>query len=626
MANELYDNSLGDTAGGGVDTDVDSVFGGSDDFDTSGFGDFDTSGFGDFDTSDNDSGWDTDGWKTSEENTEEVEESTSESDDSMYDSEDEDEIDSDDLFDDEDAETVEDNNETVEGVEESSESNAEPDLSTVSNYTGNPNAMTVADNIANSLAFSCPVKITMQKIPVDQLIVSHFKKRSRETSIIGLTSIIEKWGIVQPLSVLKLVDDNQYLVLDGLRRLFAAIKSGIKEVECRVWDFEDKTVGKKMANVLSLMITRAEKYTAQEQWNMLQILEDVNDLDPGMIEYLTQMNSGEAMKLKDIMTCNDFYADEIKEKLLTGEFTIEQAYKKLANERKKENKLAKEDSTSVDVEGLSANDSDETKIVDDASEQSGNEEPVEHFSNGEVAEMLELAKTGVDDTDVPLESLNKTEEIRGSDMHQKVGERHPVDPAVRQGTFIRDGFKCRCCGLGGNEAYLSVLAFHHAVPVYLGGPDTKENGLTLCVTCHILLHNYLFGQLQVELDKLDEHEQQRFRNVFKYGNIALEAQKRRGMSKEDAKKQDTGLKHPMPNANVGINKKILKAAEAEGYVLGAVAEESKIEEVEATVEVDEMVEVDEEVETETVVETVVETETETETDDVSVDDLDFGDD
>lgn len=464
-----------------------------------------------------------------------------------------------------------DDNDTATESESEEGTQVEQSEAAISDFKGNSDALSLDDSIAKNLTFPCPVSITLQKIPVDQLIVSHFKKKSREATIIGMTSIIQKWGIVQPLSVLKLVDDNQYLVLDGLRRLFAAIKTGVQEVECRVWDFEDKTVGKKMANVLSLMITRCERYTPQEQWNMLQILEDVNDLDPGMIEYLTQMNSGEAMKLKDIMTCTDFYADDIKEKLLTGEYTIETAYKKLANERKKENKLAKEDDTSVNIAGV-GNDVPSSN-VGETSEDGGNEaegdEPQQvgtQFSNGEVAEMLELAKTGIDD-DEPLESLNKTDEIRGSEMHQKVGERHPVDPAVRQGTFIRDGFKCRCCGLGGNEAYLSVLAFHHAVPVYLGGPDTKENGLTLCVTCHILLHNYLFGQLQVELDKLDEHEQQRFRNVFKYGNIALEAQKRRGMSKEDMKKQDTGAKHPMPNANININRQILKDAESKGYSL-----------------------------------------------------------
>lgn len=422
-------------------------------------------------------------------------------------------------------------------------------------------AVTTEDRLAQSLAFSCPVSINVQKLPVEQLIVSNFKKRSRETSIIGLTSIVSQWGIIQPVNVLKLEDDDQYIILDGLRRVFAAIKSGMKEIDCRVWDFEDKIVGKKMANVLSLMITRTERYSPQEQWNMMQILEEVNDLDPGMIEYLTQLGSGEAMKLKDIMTCTDFYAGEIREKLLLGEYTIEAAYKKLANERKKENKLAKEDVTSVEVQGVQGAD-DAVSDVDSVSDEEG----TQSFSNDEVAEMLELASSGIDEAE-SLEEMNKTDEIRGSDMHQKVGERHPVDPAVRQGTFMRDGFKCRCCGLGGNESYLSVLAFHHAVPVYLGGPDTKENGLTLCVTCHILLHNYLFGQLQVDFDTLSDDEQRRFRNVFKYGNIALEAQKRRGMSKEEAKKHDMGLKHPMPNANLNENRKALEAAKAEGYSL-----------------------------------------------------------
>lgn len=443
------------------------------------------------------------------------------------------------------------------------------------------------EKLANTLAFTCPVKISLANIPVNQLIVSYFKKKSRENTVIGLTSIIEKWGIVQPINVLKLEDDSQYIVLDGLRRLFGAIKNGFKEVECRVWDFEDKTEGKKMANILSLMLTRTERYTPQEQWNIMQVLEEVNDLDPGTIEYLTQMASGEAMKLKDIMTCTDFFAEDIKQKLLSGALTIDAAYKKLANERKKEDKLSKEDSTTAldNIAGGVDSRTNVDKALDDGEESTADDRPAETFSNEEVAEMLELTKPGMDETEPEydengeliegtgvspesLESLNKTEEIRGSDMHQKVGERHPVSKSVRQGTFMRDGFKCRCCNMGGNESYLSVLAFHHAVPVYLGGPDTIENGLTLCVTCHILLHNYLMGELQVQLDKLDEHEQMRFRNVFKYGNLALEAQKRKGISMEKAKekyRQDAGAKHPMPNANLAENRKALAAASEAGF-------------------------------------------------------------
>ena len=462
------------------------------------------------------------------------------------------------------------------------------------------------EQLANSLAFTCPVKISLANIPVEQLIVSYFKKRSRENTVIGLTSIIEKWGIVQPINVLKLEDDKQYIVLDGLRRLFGAIKNGFKEVECRVWDFEDKTEGKKMANILSLMLTRTERYTPQEQWNMMQVLEEVNDLDPGMIEYLTQMASGDAMKLKDIMTCTDYFADDIRQKLLSGSLTIDAAYKKLANERKKEDKLSKEDNTSLGqlangsgaIEDIRSN---SDRALDDGDEGGADDRPAETFSNEEVAEMLELTKSGMDEAEPEydengepiegsggsqesLESLNKTDEIRGSDMHQKVGQRHPVSKGVRQGTFMRDGFKCRCCNMGGNESYLSVLAFHHAVPVYLGGPDTIENGLTLCVTCHILLHNYLMGELQVQLDKLDEHEQTRFRNVFKYGNLALEAQKRKGISMDKAKekyRQDSGAKHPMPNANLAENRKALAEATEAGFTFDNIVEaDNTIAEVE----------------------------------------------
>lgn len=51
----------------------------------------------------------------------------------------------------------------------------------------------------------------------------------------------------------------------------------------------------------------------------------------------------------------------------------------------------------------------------------------------------------------------------------------------------RDGMKCRCC----RRRLVQTLSLqpdrrehHHIVPVSLGGQDTKQNLITLCLGCH----------------------------------------------------------------------------------------------------------------------------------------------
>ena len=167
----------------------------------------------------------------------------------------------------------------------------------------------------------------------------------------------------------------------------------------------------------------------------------------------------------------------------------------------------------------------------------------------------------LDDEDVTVEDMDKTDELRKDSMHQKVGERTYVDPSVKKAVLIRDENKCRCCGTGGAQ-WAGVLVYHHIIPVYAGGPDTVDNGLTLCVNCHLTLHNYITGDVQIPKD-LDEEQAKIFKNIVYYGNKAIEASQKLGMKREDLKKANAqSKKHPMPNANVKINKEALQEAES----------------------------------------------------------------
>ena len=81
----------------------------------------------------------------------------------------------------------------------------------------------------------------------------------------------------------------------------------------------------------------------------------------------------------------------------------------------------------------------EPVVVEDPTD----EEP-ERLSENEAKELLELKDLNRDVQEDSLADLDKTNEIRKDDMHQKVGERTFVDEAVKKAVLIRDNNRCRC--------------------------------------------------------------------------------------------------------------------------------------------------------------------------------------
>lgn len=412
------------------------------------------------------------------------------------------------------------------------------------------------EQIGNKLStIKSDITFVRKEIEIDDIITSNFKKISRSDSLTGLKGVVSEWGVVTPIHVLALEDDDCYQLLDGLRRVYAALKVGKKTIQAVVWEFSDKREGKELANILSLMINRNQVFSPKEMWEQMKVLESVNDATPGLIEYLLQMNSGDAMKLKDVMLAEGY--DEFRDGLLIGKYNIEQAYKKLCNERKKEDKLEKEDNLSLDADGI--------KTVKSYDMDDLDEDRPEPMTDQEVKELLELNGAFDDIEDMSIEDLNRTDEIREDSIHQKVGERTFVDASVKKATLIRDNNRCRCCGIGGAQ-WAGILVYHHAIPVYAGGPDTVENGLTLCVNCHLTLHNYITGDVQIpdDLEQTDPEQYKIFKNILRFGNIAIDASNKLGMKREELKQANSGSKkHPMPNANVKMNKEALAEAENE---------------------------------------------------------------
>lgn len=401
---------------------------------------------------------------------------------------------------------------------------------------------------------------TRKVINLKEVCISEPLKLGREQTMVGLTKSVKEMGVLTPIHVMTMeqVEDEddepddmrnyKYILLDGLRRVFGALKNQVFEVDAIVWDFPDKEKGRQIALPLSLLLNRTQRRKWSEIWELFQILEMQSSVTPGTLEYLLQLEPGDAMKLKDCMLCD---YEEVKECLLNNEKTLEQAYKLLQKLRKEENMLEKEESMGI------SNVEEAQEIVGDASEGK------EGLSEQDVRELLEMADSDIDVDNEDFGALNQ-----GEDYHQKVGERERLDPALRQAVLSRDKFRCQICGVGG-PAYLSVLAVHHKISVAAGGADALDNLVTLCLTDHIMVHvaERNGGKLQITKEEYDEsspEEQKRSKEILKYSKVIVEANKRKGFTREQIfENTKSVMKHPMPGAGLAENRKAYVEAKKE---------------------------------------------------------------
>lgn len=401
---------------------------------------------------------------------------------------------------------------------------------------------------------------TRKVINLKEVCISEPLKLGREQTMVGLTKSVKEMGVLTPIHVMTMeqVEDEddepddmrnyKYILLDGLRRVFGALKNQVFKVDAIVWDFPDKEKGRQIALPISLLLNRTQRRKWSEIWELFQILEMQSSVTPGTLEYLLQLEPGDAMKLKDCMLCD---YEEVKECLLNNEKTLEQAYKLLQKLRKEENMLEKEESMGI------SNVEEAQEIVGDASEGK------EGLSEQDVRELLEMANSDIDVDDEDFGALNQ-----GEDHHQKVGERERLDPALKQAVLSRDKFRCQICGVGG-PAFLSVLAVHHKISVAAGGADALDNLITLCLTDHIMVHvaERNGGKLQITKEEYDEsspEEQKRFKKILKYSKIIVEANKRKGFTREQIfENTKSVMKHPMPGAGLAENRKAYVEAKKE---------------------------------------------------------------
>ena len=398
------------------------------------------------------------------------------------------------------------------------------------------------------------------------ILVSEPIKNGRKETYSGLTTSIAEMGILSPIHVMVLegyadwlkthnedteqFEGYKYSLIDGFRRVWGGYKNGITRANAVIWNFEDKDRGAELATSLSLVLNKIQKRSWGEIWYLFQILEEQSAMTPGTLEYLLMLDSGDAMKLKDIMLCD---YPEVRDELLSDKKTLTQCYNMLQKLRKEEDKLAKEDQQGIsDLEQAEG-------IVEKGGDQV--------LSNEEVNEILEMGD---------LEELSDSDfggvfdEEDGVYDRQKVGDRHPLDPVSKAKTVERDHCPRECSGVGEESGAsrvvaMSVLQSHHVISVSNSGPDSESNIITICMVCHTLIHVSLrrglqLGMTREEFDGMSSSEQNRYKKIMYFARKDWEAGKRLGKNKEQISEDNKGYsKFKMPGTDFAENKKALES-------------------------------------------------------------------
>lgn len=384
-------------------------------------------------------------------------------------------------------------------------------------------------------------KREIRTIKISEIAYTDPIKKGRQDTLSGMTAIVKDLGVLTPIHVRAVPEedaeeDYKYILLDGLRRIYAATRNGQKEIDAVVWTFNDEDTAADLGLYISLILNKTQKRSWREIWHLYQVLELQGSITPNTLENILQLESGEAMKLRDVMLCS---YDEIKEALLSGDKPLDACYKMLEKKRKEEDRLAEEDASGVDQTF-----DEEGNLI---SENDGMQ-----LSDEDTKELLDMADDLDDLEDVDEDDFGDMNKSQYGDDQQQVGDRHPLDPALRNAVVNRDQATCKCCGKKMVGVLSGILAVHHVIPVHCGGKDTMDNLVTLCVGCHIALHlmernGGMILMSKEQFDGLDEPEQTSLKRALKLARVAIKADKHKGFSKEDVQSMTKdAIRHPMP--------------------------------------------------------------------------------
>lgn len=396
-------------------------------------------------------------------------------------------------------------------------------------------------------------------VDIDKIAITQRIRKMQ--SVEGLTQSIQSTGLLMPVIVARTQTEGLYVLLNGYRRLQACARAGKTKIPCII----NNLVETPEIPILEAMYNHSQRYSIKEQVDYISYLEtEKGIMNPAMIEYLLQMESGDYTKLKDVLNDND---DDIVTKLMDGVYDIQTAFKKLEQRRKKESLEEKENKKAARVYD------DESESGADQIAGAGEEADGNSLSAEQIAALSINADNlddDLDDTSIS-EMIEEDKSLEGFKPHkQKVGEREYVDPAIKKAVIARDKTTCQCCKRGGPQ-YADSLDYHHIIPVFLGGEDTVDNGVMLCVLCHRMVHLYSTDELPLDkallessFDELSdeqkqqypnaeifEDEQKKFKKIIKLGSAIRKGIVMKGMNKEQYKKEhsNSGIGRRKPGVN-----------------------------------------------------------------------------
>lgn len=357
-------------------------------------------------------------------------------------------------------------------------------------------------------------------------------KRIRISTVVDeLIKSIKSTGLLSPVIVAPTATEGSYVLLDGYRRMLACARSGIRNIPCII----NNKVSTPEIPILEALYNHNKDYSIEEIKKYIDYLETQKGIMSGsMIEYLLQLNSGDYTKLKDLLEDGD---EEILEKLYNGQFTIEMAFRKLEQRRKKESQDEKDIRRAEKVY--------ENEKLSGADDIAGSGEEVDDevsLTDEEIKSLVILPSEideGIEEASLE-EMVQEGKEIKGyADNKQDPNNRTRLDPALRKSVLARDNNTCQICKDISGPEYVEVLDVHHIQEVYLGGTDNMENLVTACVVCHKLVHLYARGELHMRpIDQMEEAERNKFKRVVRLGTVIRKGMELKGMKKEELKKMD----------------------------------------------------------------------------------------
>jgi predicted HNH restriction endonuclease len=352
----------------------------------------------------------------------------------------------------------------------------------------------------------------------------------KATSVEDLVKSIKSTGLLKPVFVAPTSADGVYVLLDGYRRLIACAKAGRRSIPCVI----NTKVSVPDIPVLEAMYNHQKSYSIKEMIDYIDYLEkEKGIMSASMIEYLLQMNSGDYTKLKDLLNDND---EDIISKMMEGQYTIDQAFKKLEQRRKKES-VEEKDQRKAQKAYEDDPDSSMSAIADSG-------DSVDDCAQLTEDEIKGLAINASDINDIEEESLGELikqgNEVSGFKPHKQDPKyRERLDPTLRKSVLARDKNTCQICNMISGMEFTEVLDVHHIIEVYLGGSDAIENLITACTVCHKLIHLHARGELNIRPEsEMNEAEKNRFKKIVYLGNIIRKGMEAKNMKVEQLKQMD----------------------------------------------------------------------------------------